>query len=296
MRTIISFSGGLDTAYLAYKFLTETDDEITLVYLDTSMLDNNDKHKGVMMFNNNITSGSNKFIAKRTSDWLYKNTRHFVFKTKTISSILPDESLNVLFARYAAKLMNDNLYDRACGGWNWDIFCDEAFEDHYPKHPQVIGTNRAFTQVSKRGEFFWPLVDHMFDYRQGNVHALAHLPKELTEIAVGCEDIHFNEKNQNIEICGKCTKCMWRTFCEKKLSEGWTPNQVQEYRLKKSKEFVPGKWSPMRFWIHEELGLTEGWSGTSEEAKEKIKNNKFWGNDHFRNLKNKGIWEGLLDV
>jgi 7-cyano-7-deazaguanine synthase in queuosine biosynthesis len=290
MRTLIAYSGGLDTAYLAYKFLTETEDEITLVYIDSSMLQKNDDNAGFIVFNNNRNSGKNRFIADRTSKWLLKNTRPFNMITKTVKEVLSDESLNVYFARYAAKLMNENLYDRACGGWNWDIFPDEAFEDNLPRHPQVIATERAFAEVSKRGEFFWPLIDHMFDYRQGNVHALAYLPKELLKLSIGCENIVLDLEEEKVYTCGHCNKCNWREFCEKKLSEGWTPDQVQEYRLKRSKEFVPGKWSPMRTWIQEELGKKSK-IGKIDQIKEGIEKKPHWGTSFFED---KGIWEGLV--
>jgi hypothetical protein len=298
MRTLIAFSGGFDTTFLTYELLTKTDDEVTLVYIDSSMVPPTKINRSFMLFNPSNSSSRGLYMSQKSVSWLKENCRPFNYIVEVLkeSDIAEEDTLPVYFAKYAATKINEGLYDRAGGGWNWDIWPNEAYEDWLPQHPCRIAAQRAFDKITKKGKLWWPLIDegdNIFPKRGGNVHAIKYLPKDLQKTLIGCEIIRISDDDEIIR-CEKCEKCLWRRFCENKLADGWTEDQIQDYRLYRGKTFVPGRWSPWKFWIHEEFENEKTYTNiTSEEAKERLKSQKTsW---QLVNVPDTDIWEGLRD-
>lgn len=242
MKTLVPFTGGMDSTYLLWKLLSETSDEIIAVNFD---LANTDPY----LFNKyDLRSFTKEDFILEQSDrvikivmWLKQNVRDFTFTKEPISVEFLSKDINYpnntagYFARYAIPKINNGEIDRFCLSHEWD--------NDGLSNGGTIGTNRRpgawvaydlFLAHAQRGKIEFTLLD--MDYNQS--YALAEMPKVLIDLVRYPKPLNFLKND----------KLSW---FKRQLNEGKTPAEAGA--IAKAKCMLPnGKWHSMRYWVRGE--------------------------------------------
>jgi hypothetical protein len=239
MKTLVTITGGMDSAYLLWKLLTETSDEITAVNFDIGNTENRLFQKydlrGFSRDDGNMDQ-SDKVIEVVT--WLQNNVRPFTFVREPIKADYMSRDINFpnnvigYTVRFAISKINSGEIDRLCLSSEWE---NDGFS-----HGGTIGKVRrpgswsgyeAFVATATRGQIDFTLLD--MDYNQA--YALAQLPKPVIDI------IRYPIRPTKF----KNAKISWY---KKQLNEGKTPAEAGA--IAKAKCTLPnGKWFTMKSWV-----------------------------------------------
>ena len=219
-KTCISITGGVDSTYLLYKTLSETQDEVTAFHVDFTEL------------TPEVNSANlEKMSAQNVVNWLKSNVRGFKFENIVAIS---KEDMRYYATREALKQGQKYIEN------GFDKFLIAKI---YGDIGRSTTGNLAFINTLKNNfptKVFTPLRD----IKQGKPHAIVNLPKELYNITLKCGKCTI--ENGIMTPCGKCTfKCKYVAFCEEKLNDGWTPDKVLDYYMKVNRHGpyvgLPGK-------------------------------------------------------
>ena len=219
-KTCISITGGVDSTYLLYKTLSETQDEVTAFHVDFTEL------------TPEIDSANlEKMSAQNVVNWLKSNVRGFKFENIVAIS---KEDMRYYATREALKQGQKYIEN------GFDKFLIAKI---YGDIGRSTTGNLAFINTLKNNfptKVFTPLRD----IKQGKPHAIVNLPKELYNITLKCGKCTI--ENGIMTPCGKCNfKCKYVAFCEEKLNDGWTPDKVLDYYMKVNRHGpyvgLPGK-------------------------------------------------------
>lgn len=239
MKTFIPFSGGLDSTYLLWKILSETNEEVTALSIDMAATNPRVflKYDARSFSMYDANSGAIDRVQK-IKEWLSKNVRDFNLIIETIDTqyfvrdINTPNSTPSYFTRYAAPRLNDGTFDRICLSHEWD---NDGFANGgsigLKRRPGSWVAYDIFPQVATRGRLEFTLLD--MEYNQA--YALSELPKDLLNIV---RDPNLSEDKKKLK----------QAWFEKQLSEGKTPKEAGE--IAKAKCMLPdGKWHSMRYWV-----------------------------------------------
>ena len=219
-KTCISITGGVDSTYLLYKTLSETQDEVTAFHVDFTEL------------TPEVNSANlEKMSAQNVVNWLKSNVRGFKFENIVAIS---KEDMRYYATREALKQGQKYIEN------GFDKFLIAKI---YGDIGRSTTGNLAFINTLKNNfptKVFTPLRD----IKQGKPHAIVNLPKELYNITLKCGKCTI--ENGIMTPCGKCNfKCKYVAFCEEKLNDGWTPDKVLDYYMKVNRHGpyvgLPGK-------------------------------------------------------
>lgn len=211
MKTIMSFSGGLDSTYMLYKTLKETDDEVYAFYLD--MMDcpgTSFMHKQYM----------EQVCAMKVAQWMNDNVRPFKFDIYDVGQKFFYEKLPMMEALYfAIPYLNENLYDRFLMAWSAEdcgTFGQEVRNAMWYR----------FEQHATRGKMEFPLLEQDI----GRLEQYLKLPKEVIPLMGDCASINVDGTK-----CGSCQKCKVKTRYFKQYEEGMSVKEIlDEVKKKKS--------------------------------------------------------------
>jgi len=219
-KTCISITGGVDSTYLLYKTLSETQDEVTAFHIDFTEL--TPEVQSALL---------EKTFSQNVVNWLKTNVRDFTFENIVAVS---KEDMRYYSTKESLKQGQkylENGFDK--------FLISRTYED--------IGRsstgNMAFISTLKdtfSNKVFTPLKD----LKQGKPHAIVNLPKNLYNIILKCGKCV--EENGVFIPCGKCEfKCKYVSFCENMLSMGWSADKVLDYYMKVTRRGpyvgLPGK-------------------------------------------------------
>jgi 7-cyano-7-deazaguanine synthase in queuosine biosynthesis len=233
-RIIMSFTGGLDSTYLLYKTLKDTDDEVYAFTLDLKFCEETTfDHKQYM----------EKVCAMKIAQWMNNNIRPFKFDIIDVPKGFLYEKLPMMQALYfAIPYLNENLYDRF-------LFAYSA-EDTGLFGQQVKNAMKyRFEQYAKRGTLEFPLQENNI----GRAHQHISIPKEIMPYLADCTRI-----GPNHEKCGKCQKCKSRKQDYERLEQGLTPEECLALRIEMkttTQNFVDWQ-GLLRTWVDSELNIT----------------------------------------
>ena len=222
-KTCISITGGVDSTYLLYKTLSETQDDVTAFHVDFTEL------------TPEIDSANlEKMSAQNVVNWLKTNVRNFMFENIAAVS---KEDMGYYSTKEALKQGQKYIekgFDKFLIG--------KATEDNSKVVKSPTGNDAFIKQLKETflNKVFMPLVE----LNQGKPHAIANLPKNLYNITLKCGKCTI--ENGMVTPCGSCTfKCKYVAFCEEKLNDGWTPDKVLDYYMKVTRRGpyvgLPGK-------------------------------------------------------
>lgn len=235
MKTIISFSGGLDSTYLLWKLLTETEDEITAVLISTDTIEGN----APLKYDLRAFLGSDSANAIAAAEWLNANVRPFTFINQNFDTSFVVQGYGnpnsppTYLARYVTPLINNGTYDRF-------VLCNEKENDGYSnggtvsnRAPGSLAAREIFISGATRGSIQFPLIEA--NYTQAV--ALSSIPQDLLEIIDVCVDSPTRFK---------CQKKQW---FQNLLGQGKTTEEIWSIYYGAC-TVVPNKWFSMKFWLN----------------------------------------------
>lgn len=234
MKTLLSFSGGLDSTYVLWKLLKTTDDEITAMNIDFRL--------SKVAINIQVEHCGYQEIAGRDIvSWLKRNVRDFTYIEHKAYDTLPDEENVIYFIRRAIPWLNAAKYDRICVGLQYDetgieVMAKDPGERRGVDRRKVM--NNIFSEA-KRGELWIP----METWREAKPHAVASLPKDLLDMVVTCVNPSIGQ-NGNITDCGSCFRCLYVEKIQHMLGNGMTPDNVLDWRINEG--IKTGVWRGIR--------------------------------------------------
>jgi len=255
MKTIISFSVGLDSTYALWKLLSSTDEDITAVFLTPGDLVNvSQLPYDLRSYDMVLDHSLNYDRATNIANWLKANVRDFTLLQLPVETALLSTEWNVpnspvaYVTKYAVSKINANLCDKV-------IITHERENDGFAnggtiqsRRPASAACLDLFKAEATRGEISFPMLD--VQYTQAN--ALVEMPADLVSLTSSCQ--------LNLpEPCGTCFKCEKRQFFCDEIAAGKTPTQIQDYVTQMS---VPeaGKWMSMKKWLfNRSLPIADAW-------------------------------------
>jgi hypothetical protein len=291
MRTAVFFSGGLDSTYLTWRLLSSTTDEVVAYYVNFDV-EHSEDDRSILNMPTVDAQGGERIGAYRISAWYEANLRPMVVARHTIESLRADENGHVALARLAADLVTSGRYDRVAGAWTWDNWGQPC--GGLPRLPSYYAARRAFNVAMGKPfsaepdwRFWMPLLDNEWNNRHGHVHAVAELPADLLALTVSCKNPGL--ENNLPTRCWKCRRCQWFKRVKQMLGMGWTPDQIQDYRLERSIA-KDGTFVNPRFWLTSEL---RGEWPDHAEGLATMRLGPHWSSKPFPD---EGIWKGLHGV
>lgn len=182
-KNLLLFSGGGDSTYLAYKLLTETTEEITLL---------------IICSNDNVANGLND--KKLTTFYpilkKFKNIRDFNIiyhkaEKELIDNVKYDNWFNYSIKRFA-KDFDNGTYDNFVTSCSW-----EQNNGYFMKNYKIKGVRpyfeakNHFETTVKRGKFWSPLVEHDFHEKYNRYHLNKYLPEDYKKLSISCLNGNF---------------------------------------------------------------------------------------------------------
>jgi 7-cyano-7-deazaguanine synthase in queuosine biosynthesis len=253
-KSLVLFSGGLDSTYVLYKLLSETDDEVTAITFQRDY----DSELYVAYPPLNFTRLP-KLIAE------LKKIRNFnhIMKTVTEEEMNPNtDHTYTYFISYAAPFLNDGTYDRIVTGRTaeqWDKKVQVADFKTIDGSPTNVAATRLFRNIVTRGEVWNPLQKNVWHENFNKWHAFYYLPQNLYRLTFSCNRPIAVDYGKDIQACGNCYKCLWDEKVEELISLGFTATMIDEWR--KNKAYYYGSenpshkiYAPMRIWLPIEIG------------------------------------------
>lgn len=290
------FSGGADSAYIAYKILTETTDELT-----TFTMVNNPNDPGPTEWTprKRFTVRLPKLLDELQKIRPFKTIEH----SPSNKEIHSENDNHYLYGiEWVASYMNDGTYDRFVTGRTWEQQNKSVF-----KGSQLKGTPTYFASVNlwnklvTRGVMWDPLVDNSFDEDYNRWHALQNLPQNIARHTISCHNPKLNEDETDVSDCNVCYKCLWNEKTRQFIDRGLTAKHLNTWRRMKSLEYGGGNnlSATIRYWIPLELGKGELYKVKDSSgnwillnSKEKIQ--KFVQTEEYYNYRDRpktGIWD-----
>lgn len=283
MKTLLAFSGGLDSSYILWKLLTETTEEVTVFYQNNANIDQN-------LFTEDDASKSSMIWAVVEE---YKKIRPFQYveyftRPDELHPQLKHRNLLIIIQNY--KKINDGTYDKLVFG--------SSYEDRHIKvvphldwTPTYYAERRLFKHVCTRGELSYPLCDGTWHKNYTKAYAMLNLPDEYKNLILSCNKPIFDETRPNkARNCETCKRCLLNRKYEEMLTSGYTPAQILKWRFDKNLEYGGGKlMAAPHFWIATEMGIP----GASSK-KEVIETFRKEGHFNLKGLKNANLWKDLL--
>jgi hypothetical protein len=235
MKTVLTFSGGIDSTYVLWKLLSETQDEITAIFISSDNLSPADFSR----YDLRAFRGSSQATADASAQWLQSNVRSFTYVVQTFDSQYAPRgfgnvnSPQTYLTRFAVPRINSGEFDR--------LICTSEKENDGASNGGTIDVRRPgsmaardiFAQSATRGSIEFPLI--AANYTQAN--ALTEMPSDLLDIVDHCtlEDNSY-----------KCKKKRW---FQNLLDQGKTPAQCYDAWYTSCTNASAGKWFSMKFWI-----------------------------------------------
>jgi hypothetical protein len=282
MKTLVSFSSGFDSTYVLWKILTETDDEVTVLYFDTEKV-------SYEIFTDK--KPVKKEMTIHLLDIMKKETGRDL---KTVFPILTDKDVtpelkhnSLLFIRWAAPFINDGTYDRIVHGGSYEDR-HQKIVPHLEYTPSCYAEQRLFDKLCNRGNLWRPLITDEWHKKYNRLCAILNLPKNIVREINSCDRVKKVETKNGLQFkkCNTCHKCLMNRKYIELYKQGYTLEQITDWREKKSYEYGNnGLMASYKYWIEIEMGLK-----STKESK------KFLNHKHFiiQEIENVGIWKGLI--
>jgi len=255
MKTLLAFSGGIDSIYLLWKELRETEHEITAVFYTGELIDTD------MRNNFNVINVEDRKFAdvrwiqlQKISSAVAEVTRSFKITREALDPKFLDKDItnNNLFNHapslriaMAVQAINSGEYDRVVIGTSKD-------NDGFPLNKYGFRSNESasslmtkyFLKNAKRGELCLPFCDSEYTVAE----AIQNLPDWLVAMNRSCQGM----LSSNANSCNQCYKCMTHEYARELLTEGKTTKEIFDLYMQKSK-MPDGTWRSQQVWIAEEV-------------------------------------------
>ena len=206
MKSLIAFSSGYDSLYIAWKYLTETNNDVTLFFMDMSLLRRQEQVESYI-------NPFQKYTSLISHKWMKENLRDHEFKTHFVKKMDHKCDHGKQFIRIAAKMVNDRLYDEVVHG--------SSGLSVLVSRTGVM--KKEFDSFAKRGSLRFPLAE----WNKNTAHLITELPKEMKHLAVSC-NFATTDDNGNFVECGVCHKCFRNKNIRRQLRNGCSPEEAMK--------------------------------------------------------------------
>lgn len=283
MKTLLSFSGGIDSTYVLWKLLHDTDDQVTAAYLDVSEIEKE-------LFTDR--SPLKLEMVQQIVDKLKSEVRDFDFIVHKVKEedVIPELKHNsLIFISYAAPMVNDGTYDRMANGCSYEDK-HQRIVPHLEFTPAYYAEQRLFDQLCTRGSLWRPLIDHEWHYKYNRLCAILNLPKSIMRETHSCDSIRKAHTVEGIQYkkCNKCHKCLVNRKYIELYKQGMTLEQITDWREERSYHYGhEGLMAFYKNWIGIEMGLKP----YDAEARLKLESKHFI----LTGIPNTGVWKGLIE-
>lgn len=236
MKTLMAFSGGLDSTYLAFKILSATDNELHLFWMDLANVMHEVKGETVSFYGEQIEA--ERIAIPRILEWFEKNLRPVTFEVVTdIRNRKPPKEYpegngrgwRVLpMLRKAAEIVNQDGFDRFVYAKSPENIRSEGHQE------RDVYRQQWWTGHVDKATFETPLIE----WWHGRPHAIQALPQDLRALTIGCN--RASVRNGEPVSCGTCDKCALTKETEKLLTAGGDADVVLDYllRLRKAGPYI----------------------------------------------------------
>lgn len=227
MNTLIAFTGGLDSTYLLWRLLTQTEDRVHAFWVDFRGLE---FHAEAAWYLALLDAES--VVAPRVIQWLSDNVRPCTFEAVASARYRrePDDYpkgdghfwRNIPILDEAIAIVSRDGFNRFVRGKVPESIRsadDELRTDWYRRH---------WADKAPSGTTFeYPLIDAW----HGRPQAIANLPAELLSIALSCDNPGADAGN--FAECGQCVKCRMTVELRRWLDNGAAPDVLLDYLLRR---------------------------------------------------------------
>jgi hypothetical protein len=241
MKTVLLFTGGLDSTYLAYRILQDTSDELYLYVLTPKTFSPyNPSWLAPPNHTQKILNVISELKRIRNFNVIYEkvNNEEMSFEL--------DNPIAYAFYKIIPKI-NDGTYDRISTGHSHDHCSMKYF-----KYLDILGVGgdkiakKMFEQNAKRGSFWFPFMTHDIHQKYGRYHAIKNLPENIRKLTVSCLPVRAIETGP----CGKCGKCLINNVTNELIEKGYNAEDIQCWMEEKSLEYGGGdRHAPPPIWI-----------------------------------------------
>jgi len=202
MKSLLAFTSGYDSLYVAWKWLTETNNDLTLLFLDMSLMRWRENVEYYVMPKHMI-------CAERGHKYLCETYRQCNFERYLVRRFPAIKNLDHprYFVRLAAKWVEEGKYDEVLHG----------LTGFYGT--QSYALEKEFRQHTSKGSIRFPLRER----HKSTVHQMAEMPEELQKYAVSCNGVATDDLGNFID-CGECHKCHRNDYFRNALKEGVDPD------------------------------------------------------------------------
>lgn len=229
-KTLVAFSGGLDSTALLFRLLKETDEIVSTFWMDLAHITYQDKSGRTVPYNHELIP-SERVVGQRVIDWLSKNIRPVNLEIVEGVKYEPEPADYPLgtsrgwrvlpMLKVAAKIVNRDGLDRFVYGKSPENLrtANQAARDAW---------YRQWWQDNAPGTTFeTPLIERW----EGRPHHLQLLPSELRAIVLTCNAPKIVDGEP--EICGNCEKCHLTAESERLLKDGVSADMVLDFLLRR---------------------------------------------------------------
>ncbi len=225
MKTLILFSGGIDSTYILNKMLSTTADEITAFRVSFPAGYGNRKgwhwHEGALQ--------SESIAAQSIADEL-QTTRPFTYVNVTVTDEQADTRLSRghVAVEQGAAFALANGFDRVFLGREPHHILPDGGEKHWQSRLTLHNTVAPAI----------PLETPLLDWMEGTPHAYATLSQSLLSKVATCRQPTIVEgaviRCDDFTVTGHCYQgCFNRNLVEGFLAAGATPDAILDTRLRK---------------------------------------------------------------
>ena len=253
MKTLIAVTGGVDSTYVLWKYLSTTQDKVTAIHFDTEYVD-----QRTYKIRNMWRPKASVIQKKSLNDivpWLQQNVRSFEY-VEHVTDPSKFSSMTIwpeYMGAYAVEHINNGTYDNFVTG---HCKANEGYgagssaagvvkQGHYVMWEQ-------FKADATRGQITFPLFDVPYDRSV----ALTSLPSDLLNMVSLCDDQLWNHDTNSLEDCGHCTKCALKYFYNGQIASGKTSDQIMTY-VNELSAGPNSSYIPQKYWLQAQVANTE---------------------------------------
>jgi hypothetical protein len=252
MKTLVAFSGGLDSIYVLWKELTETDNEVTAVFYSGEKLSETDRTAFYVMNVEERQFGIARWShVQKIAKAIESAARKFhLVKEFYDPAALDAEDFCFNYApairtRMAVKQINDGLYDKFMSGTCRDNDGFHLNKNEFVRNESASSLmTKCFLKYARRGELSLPLCDTKYTA----ANALKELPQWLVAMNRSCQ---FSLAS-NAVACDQCYKCTMHKYARDLLHEGKSSDEIYDVYTRRCVG-DDGTWASQKVWLADEM-------------------------------------------